>query len=71
MLELDHLLERFLDLGYAQLSAAERRDFVALLGQPDPQLSDWFMGRSEPSEPQLRALVARILTVASASPRPG
>ena len=46
MLELDHVLGRFLDLGYADLSEAERLDFVALLGEPDPHLSDWFMERS-------------------------
>ena len=69
MLELDHLLGRFLDLGYAELSADERQDFLALLGQPDPHLSDWFMERSEPPEPRLRVLVARILAVVSESPR--
>jgi antitoxin CptB len=69
MLELDHLLGRFLDLGYAELSEAERQDFLALLGKPDPHLSDWFMGRSEPPEPRLQALVARILAVVSESPR--
>ncbi|MTW21125.1 succinate dehydrogenase assembly factor 2 [Allochromatium palmeri] len=69
MLELDHLLERFLDLGYAELSESERQDFIALLGEPDPHLSDWFMERSEPPEPRLRALVERILVVVSESPR--
>lgn len=69
MLELDHLLGRFLDLGYAELSEAERQDFLALLGEPDPHLSDWFMERSEPPEPRARALVARILRVVSESPR--
>jgi antitoxin CptB len=71
MLELDHLLGRFLDLGYAELSEAERQDFLALLGEPDPHLSDWFMSRSEPPEPRLRALVERILAVVSESPRTG
>ena len=69
MLELDHLLGRFLDLGYADLTEAERQDFLVLLGEPDPHLSDWFMERSEAPDPRLRALVARILAVVSESPR--
>ena len=69
MLELDHLLARFLDLGYADLTEIERQDFLALLGEPDPHLSDWFMERSEAPDPRLRALVARILAVVSESPR--
>lgn len=71
MLELDLLLGRFLDLGYAELSEDERQDFLALLGAPDPHLSDWFMSRREPPDPRLRALVERILAVVSESPRTG
>ncbi|MGQ9830456.1 MAG: FAD assembly factor SdhE [Thermochromatium sp.] len=49
MLKLDQLLERFLDLGCAKLSADEQQDFLALLGEPDPLLSDWSWG--VPSRP--------------------
>lgn len=51
MLELDHLLDRFLDLGYADLNAVERSTFLALLGEQDTRLSDWFMSRAEPDAP--------------------
>ena len=68
MLELDELLSRFLDCGYAELSAAEQRDFVALLDTPDPELSDWFMARSQPPEPHQRSLIAQILAVVQAAP---
>jgi antitoxin CptB len=64
MLELDHLLSRFLDIGYADLSETDRQLFVKLLGQQDTQLSDWFMSRAEPPDHELRALVARIVEVA-------
>ncbi|MGE5155424.1 MAG: succinate dehydrogenase assembly factor 2, partial [Bdellovibrio bacteriovorus] len=45
MLELDHLLLRFLDLGYPNLDPVGRGDFVTLLRHQDQDLSDWFMGR--------------------------
>lgn len=63
MLELDHLLDRFLDLGYRDLSPAERIDFVRLLGEQDQRLSDWFMSRAEPPDVPLRDLVRRIVAV--------
>jgi antitoxin CptB len=64
MLELDHLLLRFLDLGYRDLDAGRRREFVALLGQQDQDLSDWVMGRREPVDARLASLVRHIVTVA-------
>jgi len=60
MLELDLLLNRFLDAGYAELSAAERANFNRLLGYQDQILYDWLMEQSVPAEPALRALVDRI-----------
>ena len=63
MLELDHLLDRFLDLGYSDLSEPERLAFLRLLGEQDTCLSDWFMARAEPPDPALRELVRRIIEV--------
>lgn len=63
MLELDHLLDRFLDLGYRELSPAERLAFVRLLGEQDQRLSDWFMSRAEPPDTELRDLVRHIVGV--------
>jgi antitoxin CptB len=63
MLELDHLLDRFLDLGYAQLSPARRLSFVRLLAEQDQRLSDWFMSRAAPPDPELRDLVRHIVEV--------
>jgi antitoxin CptB len=60
MLELDLLLNRFLDVGVADLNDAERADFNRLLGYQDQILHDWLMGQAVPAEPSLRALVARI-----------
>jgi antitoxin CptB len=63
MLELDHLLDRFLDLGYRALGPAERRAFVRLLGEQDQRLGDWFMSRAEPPDAELRDLVRQIVEV--------
>ncbi len=68
MLELDHLLGRFLDVGYAELDAGERRVFERLLGQQDTYLSDWFMSRAEAPDSELAAMVARIVEVARVRP---
>jgi antitoxin CptB len=70
MLELDHLLLRFLELGYRDLVPARRAEFAALLKQQDQDLSDWFMGRREPDDPRIAALVAQVVAVA-ARPEPG
>jgi antitoxin CptB len=75
MLELDHLLARFLDLGYPDLDPNGRRAFVALLGHQDQDLSDWFMGRRIPDDPETAATIAMVREVAGeparGGPRPG
>jgi antitoxin CptB len=63
MLELDHLLDRFLDIGYPELSQSQRLVFVRLLAEQDQRLSDWFMSRSDPPDPELRELVRLIVEV--------
>ena len=63
MLELDHLLDRFLDLGFRDLSSVQRLDFVRLLAEQDQRLSDWFMSRAEPPDVALRDLVQHIVAV--------
>ena len=60
MLELDLLLEGFLDEGYAALDEDGRRLFARLLDYPDQVLIDWFMGNSVPGDAATRALVTRI-----------
>lgn len=67
MLELDCLLLRFLDLGYADLDPAGRRAFTALLRQPDQDLSDWLIGRREPADTDFAALIVQIRDSASAN----
>lgn len=64
MLELDHLLLRFLDLGFPALDPIGRGELAALLRQQDQDLSDWFMGRREPDDARLASLVRHIVAVA-------
>lgn len=60
MLELDLLLEGFLDEGYGALDENGRRLFARLLDYPDQVLIDWFTGNSVPGDAATRALVVRI-----------
>jgi antitoxin CptB len=68
ILELDHLLLDFLDLGYRDLDPAGQAAFLALLAEQDQDLSDWFMSRRVPEDPETAALVTHILAVAAAGP---
>jgi antitoxin CptB len=56
LLELDLVLEAFLERGYSRLDAGQRRLFNELLEQPDNDLLDLALGRSEP-EPRYRVVV--------------
>ena len=60
MLELDLLLNRFLEIAYASLSTQQRIEFVRLLGYQDQIIYDWLMSQAVPADPALRDLVARI-----------
>jgi antitoxin CptB len=60
MLELDLLLNRFLEVGFADLDEASRADFVRLLGYQDQIIYDWLMGQAVPADAALRRLLAAI-----------
>ena len=64
MLELDLLLQSFLDHEYDEIDTGERRAFAALLSYPDALLLEYVMGRMIPADPQL--VVARLRTTAQA-----
>ncbi len=59
LLELDLVLEAFLERGYGRLDAGQRRLFNELLEQPDNDLLDLALGRSEP-EPRYRSVVEML-----------
>jgi len=60
MLELDLLLERFLEIGYPHLSEREKAVFASLLDFQDQEIQGWVMGRAEPSDADMRQVVARL-----------
>jgi antitoxin CptB len=52
MLELDHLLGRFLDTRYAEAPADIRRAFAALIELEDADLLDLIVDRERPAPPE-------------------
>lgn len=60
MLELDLLLQGFLDNGYDELSADERVAFDALLGIQDNMLLEYLLGRMTPADSMLAHVVAAV-----------
>ena len=60
LLELDLVLERFLERRFDGLEPGERRLFDELLDAPDNDLLDMAMGRAEPA-PRYRALMEMLL----------
>ena len=57
ILEVDLLLQRFLDEGLERLPAARLAAFERLLTVPDPLLLTWLMGQARPTDPELADVV--------------
>ncbi len=60
MLELDWLLQDFMQQGFDQLSDAEQATFERLLTYPDQTLWDYFMGQAVPIDPAIAHVVQQI-----------
>lgn len=60
MLELDLLLNRFLDKALFQLNADEVGSFEKLLESPDPDIYYWLMGNQSPDDKELSRIVQLI-----------
>ena len=65
MLELDLLFKGFLDTGYTQLDADQRRCFDRMLDYPDAVLLEWLMGRISPTDKDVANLVNKIRSTAA------
>ncbi|KFN42898.1 succinate dehydrogenase assembly factor 2 [Arenimonas oryziterrae] len=63
MRELDQLMLRFLDQRWPKADDAERSVFLRLLESEDDKLWRWCMGRERPEDPELHALVERIIAL--------
>ena len=60
MLELDLLLQGFLDRGYAKLSLDRQKVFENLLDYPDDVLLELLMGRSAAADPEVADVIEEI-----------
>ncbi len=60
MLELDLLLNNFVDKQVATLTQQEKESFELLLSYPDQTLLDLLLGNSVSSDPSISALVLQI-----------
>ena len=62
MLELDLILQSFLEKGLSKLNERQIKQFNDLLEHIDPQLFAWLMGHEEPEDKELAEIVAFIRT---------
>ncbi len=60
MLELDLVLQPFLENHYSNLSEANQDRFCRLLEEEDQDLFVWFMRRQDPEDPDLLEIVQVI-----------
>lgn len=66
MLELDLLLQRFINSYLDQLNEAELRDFESLLTSPDPDLFSWLMGSERTEHKEFEHIIELIQLHSSA-----
>ena len=64
MLELDLVLEPFVQACYADLDDTGRARFQRLMGCDDQDLFAWFLRREQPEDEDLREIVGTILQYA-------
>lgn len=60
MLELDLLLQGFIERGYERLDAQQREVFERFLDSQDQQLIEWLMERESPDEKEFIPIIAAI-----------
>ncbi|MEH6543771.1 MAG: succinate dehydrogenase assembly factor 2 [Porticoccaceae bacterium] len=61
MLELDLILQPFVEEDYLSLSSEDKQRFQQLLECEDQDLFTWFMKRGEPEDSEMKAIVKVIL----------
>lgn len=61
MLELDLVLQPFLDNVYPGLDEQDQERFHILLDGEDQDLFRWFLGKESPDDPELRKIVDIII----------
>ncbi len=66
MLELDLLLQSYLERGYPAAAPARRAAFARLLGHPDTLLQEYFFGGAVPIDEELADVVRAVRACAQA-----
>jgi antitoxin CptB len=69
MLELDHILQTFVDARYESLPEEGKRRFLQLLEHADPDIHAWILGEEKPPRGELAALIEEIREVVSGRSR--
>lgn len=60
MLELDELLEGFLNNAYVNMSPAQKQTFEAILDLPDQLLFDYLLGQTKPIDMAIADVIQQI-----------
>ncbi len=60
LLELDLLLNSYVDKVYAQLTDVEKRQFISLLDMQDQEMYEMLSGKTSPNDKQVAELLAKI-----------
>ena len=68
MLELDLVLEPFVRVRYRALDDADRQRFEQLMLCEDQDLFAWFLGREQPADKEIAAIVEQVLEFSRARP---
>ena len=68
MLELDLVLEPFVNTRYSDLSDLDRATFQRLMLCEDQELFSWLLQREEPEDKEFAAIIEQILKFARTAP---
>ena len=68
MLELDLVLEPFVRVRFRALDDADRQRFEQLMLCEDQDLFAWFLGREQPADKEIAAIVEQVLEFSRARP---
>ena len=68
MLELDLVLEPFVNGCYPELDESDRHRFQQLMLSEDQDLFSWFIRREQPADRELARIVEQVLEFAATRP---
>lgn len=68
MLELDLVLEPFVNVCYPELDESDRHRFQQLMLSEDQDLFSWFIRREQPADRELARIVEQVLEFAATRP---